>query len=42
MPILNAEAVEAQSAQVDLVSGATLTSQGYTQSLQYAIDRASA
>ncbi len=30
VPILNAEAVEAQSAQVDLVSGATLTSQGYT------------
>ena len=42
VPILNAEAVEAQSAQVDLVSGATLTSQGYTQSLQSAIDRAGA
>ena len=42
VPTLNAEAVEAQSAQVDLVSGATLTSQGYTQSLQSAIDRASA
>ena len=42
VPILNAEAVKAQSAQVDLVSGATLTSQGYTQSLQSAIDRASA
>ena len=42
VPILNAEAVEAQSAQVDLVSGATLTSQGYTESLQSAIDRASA
>ena len=39
VPILNAEAVEAQSAQVDLVSGATVTSQGYIQSLQSAIDR---
>ncbi|HEY8307523.1 MAG TPA: FMN-binding protein [Lapillicoccus sp.] len=42
LPILNAEAVEAQSAQVELVSGATLTWQGYTQSLQPAIDRAGA
>ena len=42
VPILNAEAVEAQSAQVDLVSGATITSQGYTLSLQSAIDRAGA
>jgi uncharacterized protein with FMN-binding domain len=42
VPILNAEAVEAQSAQVELVSGATLTWQGYTQSLQPAIDRAGA
>ena len=42
VPILNAEAVAAQSAQVDLVSGATLTSQGYTQSLQSAIDQAGA
>jgi uncharacterized protein with FMN-binding domain len=42
VPILNAGAVEAQSAQVDLVSGATITSQGYTLSLQSAIDRAGA
>jgi uncharacterized protein with FMN-binding domain len=42
VPILNAEAVKAQSAQVDLVSGATLTSHGYAQSLQSAIDRAGA
>jgi uncharacterized protein with FMN-binding domain len=42
VPILNAEAVAEQSADVDLVSGATLTSQGYLQSLQSAIDRASA
>ena len=42
VPILNAEAVALQSAEVDLVSGATLTSQGYRQSLQSAIDKASA
>jgi uncharacterized protein with FMN-binding domain len=42
VPILNAETVRAQSAEIDLVSGATLTSQGYAQSLQSAIDKASA
>ncbi|MEP6649296.1 MAG: FMN-binding protein [Lapillicoccus sp.] len=42
VPILNAEVVRAQSAEIDLVSGATLTSQGYMQSLQSAIDKASA
>ena len=42
VPILNAEAVAEQSADVDLVLGATLTSQGYLQSLQSAIDGASA
>ena len=42
MPILNAEAVREQSSDVDLVSGATLTSQGYVQSLQSAIDKAGA
>jgi uncharacterized protein with FMN-binding domain len=42
VPVLNAEAVRAQSAEIDLVSGATLTSQGYAQSLQSAIDKASA
>lgn len=42
VPILDAAAVEAQSADLDLVSGATLTSQGYMQSLQSAIDKASA
>jgi uncharacterized protein with FMN-binding domain len=41
-PILNEQAVERQSAQLDLVSGATLTSMGYMQSLQSAIDKASA
>ena len=40
MPILNSEAVEAQSADIDMVSGATFTSQGYIGSLQSAIDQA--
>jgi len=39
-PILAQEAVQAQSAQIDMVSGATYTSQGYLQSLQSAIDQA--
>ena len=34
------EAVSAQSAQIDVVSGATYTWDGYTQSLQSAIDQA--
>lgn len=42
VPILNAEAVREQGPDVDLVSGATLTSQGYVQSLQSAIDKAGA
>jgi uncharacterized protein with FMN-binding domain len=40
VPILNQEVVQAQSAQVDSVSGATYTSEGYIQSLQSAIDAA--
>jgi uncharacterized protein with FMN-binding domain len=40
VPILNAEAVRTQSADVDLVSGATLTSHAYAESLQSAIDKA--
>ncbi len=40
VPILNSEAVDAQSAQVDMVSGATYTSEGYAQSLQSALDQA--
>ena len=40
VPILNSEAVEAQSADIDMVSGATFTSQGYIGSLQSAIDQA--
>ena len=40
VPILNEETVAAQSADIDMVSGATYTSQGYIGSLQSAIDRA--
>jgi uncharacterized protein with FMN-binding domain len=38
-PILHDEALQAQSAHIGLVSGATYTSQGYEMSLQSAIDR---
>jgi hypothetical protein len=38
-PQLEAETLSAQSAKVDMVSGATYTSGGYIQSLQNAIDR---
>ena len=40
VPTLNTEAVQAQSASIDAVSGATVTSDGYVQSLQSAIDQA--
>lgn len=40
VPQLNSEVVQAQSASIDMVSGATFTSQGYLQSLQSAIDQA--
>ena len=40
LPQLNAEAVAANSAKIDMVSGATVTSGGYLQSLQSAIDQA--
>ncbi len=39
-PILRQEALAAQSAQIDMVRGATFTSEGYQQSLQAAIDAA--
>ncbi len=39
-PQLRQEALQAQSARIDTVSGATYTSDGYAQSLQSAIDRA--
>lgn len=42
LPILNQEAMTAQSASIDAVSGATFTSEGYAQSLQSAIDKARA
>jgi uncharacterized protein with FMN-binding domain len=40
VPQLNREALAAQSANIDAVSGATYTSQGYQQSLQSALDSA--
>lgn len=40
VPVLNSEAVAAQSASIDAVSGATVTSDGYIESLQSAIDAA--
>ena len=39
LPILIQETTQAQSAQVDMVSGATYTSEGYVQSLQSALDQ---
>jgi uncharacterized protein with FMN-binding domain len=39
-PILTQEALQAQSANINMVSGATYTSQGYIQSLQSALDKA--
>jgi uncharacterized protein with FMN-binding domain len=40
LPILTQETVDAQSADIDMVSGATVTSDGYVESLQSAIDQA--
>jgi uncharacterized protein with FMN-binding domain len=40
LPVLTREAIAAQSAHIDAVSGASYTSSGYEQSLQSAIDRA--
>ena len=39
-PILREEALQAQSASIDTVSGATYTSDAYAQSLQAALDQA--
>lgn len=39
-PVLRSEALAAQGAQIDGVSGATYTSDGYAQSLQAALDQA--
>ncbi len=40
LPILVQDTVDAQSAKIDAVSGATVTSDGYVQSLQSALDQA--
>ncbi|WP_030321339.1 FMN-binding protein [Streptomyces sp. NRRL B-3229] len=40
LPRLRSEALQAQSADIDTVSGATYTSDGYRQSLQSALDSA--
>jgi uncharacterized protein with FMN-binding domain len=40
LPILTQETVRAQSADIDTVSGATVTSDGYLQSLQSTLDAA--
>jgi uncharacterized protein with FMN-binding domain len=40
MPILRSEVLEAQNANIDTVSGATLTSEAYRGSLQAALDKA--
>jgi uncharacterized protein with FMN-binding domain len=40
VPQLVSETITAQSAQIDMVSGATYTSQGYVTSLQSALDQA--
>jgi uncharacterized protein with FMN-binding domain len=41
-PLLRSEALQAQSARIDVVSGASYTSEGYAQSLQGALDQAGA
>ena len=41
-PLLRSEALRAQSAQIDVVSGATYTSEAYARSLQAALARAHA
>jgi uncharacterized protein with FMN-binding domain len=40
LPILVRETLKAQSAEIDMVSGATVTSEGYLESLQSALDKA--
>jgi uncharacterized protein with FMN-binding domain len=41
-PMLRSEALTAQSARINVISGATYTSNGYAQALQSALDRAGA
>lgn len=40
IPVLSRETLQAQSGNIDTVSGATYTSEGYRQSLQSALDAA--
>jgi uncharacterized protein with FMN-binding domain len=40
LPMLHDEVIKAQSAQIDTISGATVTSDGYISSLQEALDKA--
>jgi uncharacterized protein with FMN-binding domain len=40
LPVLVQETLDAQSADIDMVSGATVTSEGYVESLQSALDQA--
>jgi uncharacterized protein with FMN-binding domain len=40
LPILVQETLDAQSADIDMISGATVTSEGYLESLQSALDEA--
>jgi uncharacterized protein with FMN-binding domain len=40
LPVLSQETISAQNAKIDTVSGATVTSDGYLQSLQAALDAA--
>jgi uncharacterized protein with FMN-binding domain len=42
LPVLRQEVLRAQSAQIDVVSGASYDSQGYAQSVQSALDKARA
>ncbi|WP_040167657.1 FMN-binding protein [Microbacterium gorillae] len=42
LPMLISETTQAQSAQIQMISGATFTSEGYLQSLQSALDQAGA
>ncbi|HEY5172167.1 MAG TPA: FMN-binding protein [Acidimicrobiia bacterium] len=41
-PLLQQEVLQAQSAQIDIIGGASYTSQSYAQSLQSALDKAGA
>jgi uncharacterized protein with FMN-binding domain len=40
LPILIKDTLDAQSANIDMITGATVTSAGYLQSLQGALDQA--